>query len=202
MNRLILMSSLVMFIAACGMDEKNTYTLERQSNSNASEPDDAGTIEGILYEPTGMELIEIQGLDLVMHREPNADAGEQHPTFRIHADSGSTGENMDYALTGTRAIIYDDEGEEIVLTANTGDFDQKTEQAHLRGDVLVVSGDIKFTMDTITWDNTPELAYTDDGATLTSENADLTAEKLVINPNTNRLTMHNVSGSIKLEGLL
>ena len=193
MKRPSLIFALAVLVWGCSPDGKDTYTLAQKENTKTS--GESGR------KPTGMESMTVSGLDLWMLGKPTADGMERPPTFRVHAESGEADANMNYSLSEPRAVIYDEAGEEIVLTSDKGDFDQESEKAHLRGDVLVVSGKVRFTMNEITWDNKPELAYTNTGATLESEMANLTADRLVINPNTSGIEMRNVTGTIELGGL-
>lgn len=201
MNRSITMLMLLVSVTACSPDETKTYSIDKEKVPETGQP--TAVVKEAQSDLAKLGSMEIGEPELWMHKEQVADGLDQRPTFYVRADSAQADveAGMHYRLVKPRAIIYDDDKDEIALTADTGDFDGEAEKATLRGNVLVESVDIEFTMNVITWDNITGLASSDEQSTLNSEMADLTAERLVINPKTNEVKMFNVEGTIKMRGL-
>lgn len=194
MKRFILLCAAALFVSACDPGGTETYRLAKKEKAKSSQDTEGNAAE----EPSVVESMTVSGLDLWMLGEHETDGSEHRPTFRVHAESGEVDAQARYTLFRPRAVIYDEEDQEIVLTSDSGDLDQVSGKAHLRGDVLVESGELRFTMDEITWDNKTELAYTETGVRLTSETAVLTANGLVIDPKTSGIVMRDVSGTFDL----
>lgn len=194
MRHWLLMLVLTVSISACGPGG-NSYVLDETSESESS-PSDSEAAEN---DRIGLPSIEVIGLDVTLYKEIATDSTKQRPSFRILAKTGDSDENTNYTLTNPRAIIYDKDGEEIVITADSGDFDQTKKIANLADNVILTTGDKQIKMNTITWENGPGIAYTEDGATLTSDTANLVAESLTLMPSTSKYRMEVISGTIKLK---
>jgi LPS export ABC transporter protein LptC len=190
--RIISIVLVVATVSACS-SELDDRVVEHKKESATAPSSDNTT-------PTGENAMQVQGLELTMREKPKADGSEQLPTFRVTAETGTSDNGVDYTFLKPRALVYDDDGEKIVLTADSGDYNQKIERARLNGAVRIGAGDLELSSKSITWDNTTGLAISENGVTLTSEGANLKADYLSLEPSTNEYRMKKVSGTISWEG--
>ena len=201
MNRLIVLFVVVISLSSCDPsgEGKEASTGESTVPVWKSEKDERSkAIDERAQREQEMDSMEVLGLDLRMLGAPTVDGEPQRPTIWVHAERGQTNAAGHSSLSYPRAFIYDADGGEIVLTADTGDFDQKAAKSHLRGNVEAVTDSVVFTMDEITWDNGVEKAYAEDGASVRGASVDLKSDRLEIDPKTNTYRMENVTGTIQL----
>lgn len=111
--------------------------------------------------------MEGEGINLWMSSSHPTFGQPEDPTFWVHAERGQLlDEPRIWSLEQTRAVIYRNPEEDLVLVARTGTFDEENKSAQLDGDVRVTSGSMVADLANIQWDNAAGVAHSEALATL------------------------------------
>lgn len=142
----------------------------------------------------------MKGVDLYMHDYTPTDGELRDPTFWVHAESGQLAEDEKiWALQSTRAVIYRDGDEDLVMEAREGWFDQERQVATLQGEVKLTAGSLVAELEELFWDNARGTATSDRPVRVTEGETRLSAEGLRITPDADSLVLRNGSGYVQLK---
>ena len=147
------------------------------------------------------DLMNVQGIDLLVHAS-DATAGQtQAPLFKVHAASVSMKENGVYDFEKGQATVYDRERREddIVFDALRGRYEED-KSARLEGDVVGHAGPMTLKLTDVTWEKTEAeprgLLYTNQTLQVENPTMALLAESMRIYPETKTVVLDGMSGSI------
>lgn len=144
-------------------------------------------------------VMAMRGLDLYMHDYSPTEGELRDPTFWIHADSAqlAQGERV-WSLQGTRAVIYRDDEEDLVLEALEGEFDKDRQVAQLRGAVRLTTGSLIVDLEDLLWENEKGRATSGRPIHLEDENMRFHAESLLIKRDEGVIILGKGSGYMRL----
>ena len=139
------------------------------------------------------------GMDLYLHDYRPTAGGARKPTIWVHSDEGEIStETSAWTLGRSRAVLYRENGEDIILQAMSGSFDETNETAQLSGGVNITTGSLAMELDEIEWDNEEGVARSSGPVTITQGRTLLSASSLVLNPAEDTMLLINGSGRIDL----
>lgn len=139
------------------------------------------------------------GMDLYMHDYRPTAGGARKPTIWVHSDEGEIStETSAWTLGRSRAVLYREDGEDIILQAMSGSFDETNETAQLGGGVKVTTGSLAMELEEIEWDNKEGVARSTGPVTITQGRTLLNASSLVLNPDEDTMLLTNGNGRIDL----
>lgn len=162
-----------------------------QRASGAAEEDAALESEG--------HMLAMTGVDLYMHDYTPSDGEPREPTFWVHAESGKLSEGTKiWTLEDTNAVIYREVDEDLAIVAEHGRFDQNNDVAVLTGDVRLSTSEVVIYLEEVLWNNAEGVARSEKPLTVESGRTRLKADRAVIEPREDKLTLYNGSGMIQL----
>lgn len=144
----------------------------------------------------------VSDMDLYMHDIEPTGAERRKPTLWVHAAEGQLKADNSWALADARAVIYREQEEDILLESRAGSFDESRKVAVLDGGVKVAAGDLQFSTDSVSYDNTHRVVQTHSPVELSDGNTRLTAEAATLEPDDGVIMLSNVSGTLSLDGEL
>lgn len=150
---------------------------------------------------TGLEAA-VSDMDLYMHDIEPTGTERRKPTLWVHAAEGQLKADNSWALADARAVIYREQEEDILLESKAGSFDESRKVAVLDGGVTVAAGNLQFSTDSVSYDNTHRVVQTHSPVELSEGNTRLTAEAATLEPDGGVITLSNVSGTLSLDGEL
>ena len=133
--------------------------------------------------------------------EGNPTAGEtRRPTFWVHAEVFTLGEENVWLFEQAHAMIYGhgEKGSEITIDAGRGRF-QEGKAAYLKDGVTAQVGDMHIDLTDLEWINDERMARTDNPVSVTSPDSNMKASTLRLYPDQKQLLLTRVSGTVKLE---
>ena len=145
-----------------------------------------------------LETMEMENFEMRFYDTLESTAGGQAPTFYVQADGASSDADTGWHLVRPNATIYGDDEQNIVLKADSGMFDDKSETATLAGGVSADLSNMLMTIDSIQYDNRERVAYSDSPVHLEGDIAKLDAESIRIQPKDGSVVLTNVTGNIRL----
>ena len=149
--------------------------------------------------PPPQSTLAWKGVDLYMHDYGPTDGRLRDPTFWIHAEQGQrAGAGRTWSLQQTRAVIYREADENLVVEAAIGQFDEEAETARLSGRVRLSTGRLRVDLEELVWDNTKGLATSDRPVRVTDSETQLVASGILINPHDDTIVLNEGSGVIQL----
>lgn len=141
----------------------------------------------------------IQGIDLHMFSSRPTFGAPEDPTFWVHAERGEVlGDPPVWKLENTKAVIYRDPEEDIVLVAGSGNFDEENKSAQLDGGVRVTSGSLVANLADIHWNDETGVARSDALATLDDGINRLAGKSIALYADEDRFEIGEGSGRIRL----
>lgn len=158
--------------------------------SSLAQPNQAAREEGVRNE--------VEGLRLYMHEYTPTEAARR-PTFTVEAERGAQTQDQGgalWSLEGTRAVVYNEQGEAFTVTAARGTFDEANGVANLTGGVRVHAGEVVLELEAITWDNETREAHTNGPAVVTTGESTLKATGLVVKPEEEKIICRDTRGRI------
>ncbi len=140
-----------------------------------------------------------RGYNFRMYDYTPTDGEPRDPTFWVHAESGQLAEGEKvWAVQGTRAVIYRDNEDDIVIEALEGEVDKDRKIAELRGAVHLTVGSLTADLEDLRWNNEKGTASTNHAVHLEDANMRLDAKGLLIKRDENLLILGEGSGHIRL----
>lgn len=141
----------------------------------------------------------IRGIDLHMFSSRPTFGAPEDPTFWVHAERGEVlGDPPVWKLENTKAVIYRDPEEDIVLVAKSGNFDEENKSAQLDGGVRVTSGNLVADLSDIHWNDETGVARTDALATLYDGVNRLAGKSMALYADEDRFEIGEGSGRMQL----
>ncbi len=141
----------------------------------------------------------MRGLDLRMYDYTPTGDELRDPTFSVHADSAQLPEGGKvWSVQGTRAVIYRDDDEDLVVDALEGDVDLDRKVAELRGAVRLTVGSLIVDLEDLLWENEKGTMTSGRPIHLGDENMRLDAKSLLIKRDGGLLILGEGSGYVRL----
>jgi len=147
------------------------------------------------------DLMDVQGIDLLVHASEATAGQAQAPLFKVHAASVSMKENGVYDFEQGRATVYGRERREddIVFDAQRGRYEED-KGARLEGDVVGRVGPMTLKLADVTWEKTEAeprgILYTNQSLRVENPTMELIAESMRIYPETKVFVLDGMSGLI------
>lgn len=207
--RWLLMAILSLGLVHCAQQSEPASdaaaTSPPQSNKSTSEASPGDTVARPTAESenksSSEDVMTMRNLVLTMSEENPTGDELQEPTFLVRADSGRLSESTGtWSLQGTRSVIHREDGDDIIIEAGEGVFNQETMTATLQGDVHLTVGAISMELSNLIWNNEARQATSENPATVSQAGNVLQTGSLLIEPDEDQLILRDVSGLWKLEG--
>ena len=145
-------------------------------------------------------MMAMRGIDLYMHDYTPTEGELRAPTFWVHAESGQLAEGEKvWSLQGTRAVIYREDDEDLVVEARDGQVNQKRQVAVLKGDVRLTAGTLVVDLEDLHWENEKGTATSNRRVHITNGDTSLEAQNLLIDVDEGALILGKGSGYIPLQ---
>lgn len=179
-------------VAGCGNEvAPNDAAAPKATASEAPRPPVRETLSGL--------EAAVSGMDLYMHDiEPTGDS-RRKPTLWVHAAEGQLKPDNSWALADARAVIYREQEEDILLESKTGRFDEGQKVAVLEGGVSVAAGEMRFSTDSVSYDNEQRIVQTHAPVVLSDGKTQLNADHATLEPDDGVVILSNVSGTLSLD---
>lgn len=181
-----------LLVASCGQPPGSVPESDPVSESRPSASIDPA-------EDPPRSIMAGRGRDLYMHDYSPTDGELRDPTFWVHADSDQLAEGeKQWSLQGTRAVIYRDDEEDLVVEALEGEVDLDRQVAELRGAVRLTVGSLIVDLEDLLWENEEGTATSDHPIHLVDENMRFDAESLLIKRDEGVIILGEGSGYLRL----
>ncbi len=147
--------------------------------------------------------MEARGVDLRLFDARQTDGESRKPTLWLHADMFTLEEQNISSFKKARAVVYgkDAATEEITLEAGAGRF-QESKMAYMKDGVVARIGKLTLQLEDFEWINETREGKTEHPVTVTSDSAHLTASSMRLYPETRKIELVSVSGSMRFEGII
>ncbi len=149
--------------------------------------------------PSGQGVSESAGIDLRFDSAKPTFGELEGPAFSVHADTGKQMADLGvWALDNSRAIIYRQPEENLVLISKSMIFDLNNKAAQLAGGVRLTAGRVVVDVADMLWDDTARIARSESIATFDDGANRITGSSIAIYPDTDRLELGGGSATIQL----
>ncbi|MBI4558047.1 MAG: hypothetical protein HY706_10745 [Candidatus Hydrogenedentes bacterium] len=131
--------------------------------------------------------------------------GAQLPTFRVTSQKCSMTPGGTWSLDKPRALIFSEGKENATLEAGYGEYvqareagEEPSERAFLREGVVLQVGTLRVELSDVEWKNAEKVARSNQPVLVTDQDTNLRAAALEYYPDTGRLVLTDVAGSLQL----
>jgi LPS export ABC transporter protein LptC len=114
----------------------------------------------------------------------------------IEAATGKVSRSGSMVLNGVEVELVDEEGEQILIRADRGTFDDSKEVGEIAGNVVVERGTMKLETEKVRWDEAEARASGETPITLTQGRTTIRARRFVVDTEERRLTLFEVYDSM------
>ncbi len=187
-----LLIAMSLLLSSCGQTSDMASEPEPSSGTMPAEPSSAPA-------ELPRNLMAMRGVDLYMHDYTPTEGELRDPTFWVHAESGQLAEGEKvWSLQGTRAVIYREKHDDLVVEAREGRVDQERQVAALQGDVSLTAGTLVVDLEDLLWENEMGTATSNRPVRITDGDTWLKAQTLLIEVDEGVLILEDGSGYVRL----
>ncbi len=188
----VLLIAVSLLLSSCGQTSDTASESEPVSKATPSERSSPPA-------DSPKNMMAMRGVDLYMHDYTPTAGKLRDPTFWVHAESGQLAEGEKvWSLQGTRAVIYREDNEDLVVEARDGRVDQEQQVAMLKGDVRLTEGTLVVDLEDLLWENEKGTATSNRPVHITDGDTLLEAQNLLIDVDEGTLILGEGSGYVRL----